>query len=259
MMKPSRIFLFLALLAFLSLSCNLSEATPMVDILPTEIQPAAQVPDSQLPADNQQPASDDQQSPSDSVPPSDQNQPQNQDVVPDATVMTLPTLQNPGFEQGFDHWSELPAAVTYGGASVDENVVSHSGTHSRKLFLRYGGSYIIQRIPENPILMLDPEVPVNSSFTLYVSIKMPYAGTSSNKVFTLELVVGDGNGHTVSAKIDQTAAIPDWGEVYVTLTNPDWPVNWIEVHAMTNKGDGIYKNFDRCVYLDDFKLEIHTP
>jgi hypothetical protein len=163
----------------------------------------------------------------------------------------FPTIMNPGFEDGFNGWTELPAALTYGGQSVDEDVVSRTGSHSRKLFLRYGGSYIFQRIP------LDTSLPPNSQITLAAWVKMPYAGTKANKCFTLELVIGNDNNQQKSAFRDQFDVLPNWTEITVTIANFDFPATWIEIRAMTNKGDGIYHNSDQPVYVDDFGLLVY--
>jgi hypothetical protein len=330
-MKKARLFFFVSILVCISLSCSLGEATPMVDILPTEIQSAAQPPADMPPADQ----------PSGDLPPAGQlptamtnstritglsivppsiaggqfsatvsfsiqgtgdgfncffpvggvpfynflSSPESEvgktsetftfsDSEPGPHTLTctnysqtsrqtaeftvenvnhIPVIQNPGFESGFDPWKELPAAIQYGGQSVDENVVTHSGGHSRKLFLRYGGSYIFQRVPA------DPALPLNSTITLTVLVKMPQDGSLSNKVFTLEMVVGDDAGHTQTVNLDWHYAILGWGALEVHLKNTDFPVTWIEVRAMTNKGDGLYKDFDKIVYVDDFYLDVILP
>jgi len=166
---------------------------------------------------------------------------------------SLPSIANPGFEQAanfFDPWSELPAALQYGGQSVDETDLSHSGSHSRKLFLRYGGSYILQRIP------VDPPLPLNSQLTLSVFVMMPYPGAKTNKCFSLELVVGDATGAQKAARLDNYDALPDWTNLSVDLTNTGFPISSIEVHAMSNKGDGSDRGFDKPVYVDDFSLSV---
>ena len=326
-MKTSRLLWPMCTLIVLSLACNIAEATPMVDILPTEIQPVAQPPAEFIPTDTkpvagQAPAptglvitqvvvapastgtgtittsvhytltegsdyivclldagtSENPKNVLDTpVDATDQlrvmgfsfplivlgkhtvtcsNQAGTSSLSTDFVVgstASLPTIQNPGFENGFSPWTELPAALTYGGQSVDENVVARSGSHSRKLFLRYGGSYVIQRVTA------DPPLPVNAVVTLKMFIKMPEAGSQSNKVFTLELVIGDSAGHTVTVKRDQADALADWTELTLSASSPDFEAAWIEIHAMTNKGDGNYKNFDKVVYVDDFSLEISQP
>jgi hypothetical protein len=165
----------------------------------------------------------------------------------------LPAIVNPGFEQAanfFDPWSELPSAFQYGGQSVNEATLSHSGSHSRKLFLRYGGSYILQRMPA------DPALPLNSQLTLSVFVKMPYAGARTNKCFSLELVIGGDAGQQKSARLDNYNALPSWTSLSVDITNPDFPITWIEIHAMTNKGDGSDRASDKPVYVDDFLLSV---
>ena len=246
-MKHHQLLWFLSLLVCVSLSCNLVRGAPPVEVLPPELQivedqpgvtepPVVQPPADSQPSDEQPSAED---APPDEAGPAGQWQPIE--------------IRNPGFENGFDPWSELQDALQYGGQSVDENIVSHSGSHSRKLFLRYGGSYILQRIP------VDPALPLNSSVTLHVWIEMPYAGEKSNKCFTLELVVGNGNGQQKASSEDLYDASPDWTALSVTVENPGFPITWIEIHAMTNKGDGSYRSFDKPVYVDDFLLEAFSP
>jgi hypothetical protein len=164
-----------------------------------------------------------------------------------------PKIINPGFENGFAPWYELPAALDYGGQSVDDNTFRYSGDHSRKLFLRHGGSYVIQKVPVNPAL------PAGTIITLSTYIRMPFAGSSSNKVFTLEMVVGDDSGQTQSIQLDQVESLPDWTPFEISLEKTNFEVTWIEVHVMTNKGDGTYYEFDKPVYVDDFYLNIILP
>ncbi len=224
-MKPHRLFWFLSLLICLSLSCSIVSDPPPVEAQPPVDQPPVepQTTESQPYVETQQPV----KSP-------------------------LSALKNPGFEDGFNYWSELPAALLYDGQSVDEDVVSHSGNHSRKLFLRYGGSYILQRIPVNPPL------PLHSKVTLFVFVKMPYAGTQSNKCFTLELVIGNANLQQKATYRDQYDALSDWTELWVAVENSDFPITWIEIHAMTNKGEGLNRDFDKPVYVDDFMTEVFS-
>jgi len=169
------------------------------------------------------------------------------------TTPALPVIQNPGFENGpafFDAWSELPATFQYGGQSVDEATIHHSGKHSRKLFLRYGGSYIIQRIP------VDPPLPLNSRLTLSTFVLMPFPGEKTNKDFSLELVIGNGTAQTKNSRIDVYAAMPNWTQLSVTIVNATFPITWVELHAMTNNGNGLYHGFDKPAYVDDFALSV---
>ena len=169
------------------------------------------------------------------------------------TTPPPPVIQNPGFENGpafFDSWTELPATFQYGGQSVDEATIRHSGGHSRKLFLRYGGSYIIQRIP------VDPPLPLNSQLTLSVFVLMPFPGDKTNKDFSLELVIGYGTAQTKNSRIDVYDAMPNWTQLSVTIVNATFPITWVELHAMTNNGNGLYHGFDKPAYVDDFALSV---
>jgi hypothetical protein len=163
-------------------------------------------------------------------------------------------LKNPGFEDGFNDWSENPDAFKYGGQSVDENVVAHSGEHSRKLFLRYGGSDILQRVTVNPPL------PMGSSIILNFWFKMPDAGSKTNKCFDLKMTYGNDAGQQETAiTSDICEAFSDWDETALSNSSTDIQVTWIEVHAVTTKGDGTDKNFDKPVYVDDFTLTVSPP
>ena len=169
------------------------------------------------------------------------------------TTPPLPVIQNPGFENGpafFDAWTELPATFQYGGQSIDESTISHSGKHSRKMFLRYGGSYIIQRIP------VDPPLPLNSRLTLSVFVMMPFPGDKTNKDFSLEMVIGNGTAQTKNSRIDVYDAMPNWTQLSVTIVNATFPITWVELHAMTNNGNGLYHGFDKPAYVDDFALNV---
>jgi len=163
-------------------------------------------------------------------------------------------LKNPGFEDGFKYWSENPAALQYGGQSVDEDVVAHAGDHSRKLFLRYGGSDILQRVTVNPAL------PVGSSIVLDIWFKMPDAGSKTNKCFNLKMIYGnDASQQETATTSDFCEAFSGWDETALSNSSTDIPVTWIEVHATTTKGDGTNKNFDKPVYVDDFTLKVLPP
>ena len=52
------------------------------------------------------------------------------------------------------------------------------------------------------------------------------------------------------------SALPDWTNLSVNISNPDFPITWIEIHAMTNQGVGTHRGFDKPVYVDDFSLSI---
>jgi hypothetical protein len=249
-MKHHRLFGYLSLLVCVSLSCNIVKGAPPVEVLPPDLQ----IVEDQPPAATEPPVVQPPAQPPVDQPAAATEAPVEQpEQAEPAGQWQSVEIKNPGFEDGFSPWSELPAALAYGGQSEDENVVSRSGSHSRKLFLRYGGSYILQRIPVNPPL------PANSSTTLHVWLEMPYAGEKTNKCFSLELVVGNGAGQQKASSEDLYDASPNWTALSVTIENPGFPITWIEIHAMTNKGDGSYRSFDKPVYLDDFLLEVFSP
>ena len=159
-------------------------------------------------------------------------------------------IVNPGFEEGFVGWSEDPAQFEYGGQSVEDSTEVHRGQQSRKLFLRRGGSHIIQNIS------LPTPLPTGIRITLRAWVKMPHAGSQSNKWFTLELVTISADGRKKSKAIDQFDALPDWSQLSVGPLATGFPVTRLEIHAMTSKGDGSYRGFDQPVWVDDFELDI---
>ncbi|MEW5859994.1 MAG: hypothetical protein AB1861_21840 [Cyanobacteriota bacterium] len=172
-------------------------------------------------------------------------------LAPTLTPRTLAALVNPGFESGFVGWSEDPATFQYGGESVAESGEAYSGQQSRKLFLRWGGSHIIQRI--------ETDLPAGSHISLSAWVKMPSPGEQSNKWFTLELVAGGADGGSQSLFVDQMTALPDWSQLTVGPLTTNSQVVWVEVHAYTTKGDGSYQDFDKPVWVDDFQLSVQLP
>ena len=249
--RSRTLVLGLLIMLLAAMACNLPvgqqiAATELVDTLVGGDKPPAA---SQVPAASAVPASE---APAASKVPAASQVP----AAPAAPIQVYPDnlLKNPGFEEGFNFWSELQDALQYGGQSVDEDVVAHTGEHSRKLFLRYGGSYIIQRVKVDPVL------PTGSSIGLYVWYKMPYAGGLTNKCFDLQWMAGnDSGGQETETSTDSCAPSADWVQIGIATSSTDIPISWIEVHAMTNKGDGNYKNFDKPVYVDDFTLKVLPP
>ena len=159
-------------------------------------------------------------------------------------------IVNPGFEEGFVGWSEDQAQLEHGGQSVEDSTETHRGQQSRKLFLRWGGSKIIQGIS------LPTPLPTGIRITLRAWVKMPHAGSQSNKWFTLELVTISADGRKESKAIDQSDALPDWSQLSVGPLVTGFPVTRLEIHAMTSKGNGSYRGFDQPVWVDDFELDI---
>jgi hypothetical protein len=243
----------LSVLLLTALACNLPvgqqiAATELVDTLvgsePNPAGPANPPPASEVPAAPPASAEPAAPPPASAVPVASQP----------GTLYPANLLKNPGFENGFNDWSENPDAFTYGGQSVDEDVVAHSGEHSRKLFLRYGGSDILQRVTVNPPL------PVGSSIILDIWFKMPEAGSKTNKCFNLKMNYGNDAGQQETATTsDFCEAFSGWDETALSNSSTDIQVTWIEVHAVTTKGDGTYKNFDKPVYVDDFTLTVLPP
>lgn len=173
--------------------------------------------------------------------------------TPTATAVQLqPQLVNPGFEQGFTGWSEDPAVFQYGGQSVEGTDAAHSGQRSRKLFLRWGGSHILQRINVN--------LGVGSQITLTAWVKMPSPGDRDNKWFVLELWAGSADGHQeVLAGVSQMNALPNWSQLSLGPITTDFPITWLEIHARTNAGGGTYQDYDKPVWVDDFELSVQAP
>lgn len=161
-------------------------------------------------------------------------------------------LVNPGFEQGFIGWNEDPATFEYGGQSVEGTDANHSGQRSRKLFLRWGGSHILQRVVTNLI--------TGSQITLTTWIMMPFPGDRDNKWFVLELWAGSSDGHQeILGAIDQINALPNWSQLSIGPITSDFPIAWLEVHARTTAGGGTYHDYDKPVWVDDFKLSVKSP
>jgi hypothetical protein len=61
---------------------------------------------------------------------------------------------------------------------------------------------------------------------------------------------------TKNSRIDVYNAMPSRTSLSVDLVNAAFPVTWIEIHAMTNQGDGTYHGFDKPAYVDDFSLKV---
>lgn len=106
--------------------------------------------------------------------------------INEAYTKLSPRIMNPGFEEGFKHWDEGEESYMYSNQSEDDTSVIRSGKHSRKLFLRQGGTKIRQRIPAR--------LPVGSSISLSTWANMPKPGSEKNKYLTLELLMIDSNG-----------------------------------------------------------------
>jgi hypothetical protein len=158
-------------------------------------------------------------------------------------------IVNPGFEDGFTGWAEDPAQFQFGGESKEETVEVHSGHRSRKLFLRYGGSHILQTIPV--------QLPAGTGIILKAWVKMPHPGDQSNKWFTMELDAIGADGQKDSAvSCQQTMALPTWTRLSVGPLVTSFPVAQLDIHAKTTNGNGSYQDYDRPVWVDDFELYI---
>jgi hypothetical protein len=171
--------------------------------------------------------------------------------VPASSELYQPTnlVVNPGFEDGFTGWAEDPAQFQYGSESKEETVEVHSGHRSRKLFLRHGGSHILQTIPV--------QLPANTGMILRAWVKMPYPGDQSNKWFTMELVAIGAEGHRdFAVACQQTEALPTWTQLSVGPLVTSFPVTQLDIHAKTTNGNGSYQGYDRPVWVDDFELDI---
>ena len=73
------------------------------------------------------------------------------------------------------------------------------------------------------------------------------------------MIIGSSDNQQEAVSYDYYEATSGWQQDFVLTNNLDFPVTWIEIHAMTNKGDGLYKDFDKPVYVDDFTLEVTPP
>ena len=169
-------------------------------------------------------------------------------TITDTPLPAGPVLVNPGFEAGIDGWTDINSNC--GSKSDADSTEAHSGTQSRKLYLRYCGSYISQTVHDS--------LPAGSSLTLKVWAKMPAAGDQANKVFTLSLVISSASGQTSKATIDVVNAMPDWTQLTVGPLVADFPVSSVEVIAETDKGGGDFNGYDRPVWIDDFELVSQT-
>jgi len=171
-------------------------------------------------------------------------------TTPNPTSVTAgPVLVNPGFEDGIDGWTDINS--TCNSRSDADNTEAHSGTQSRKLYLRYCGSYITQHVIGS--------LPTGSSLTLKAWVKMPFAGDKANKYFTLNLVLGSASGQTSKVSLDQFDAISDWTQLTVGPVVATFPVAWVEVIAETDKGGGNNTGYDKPVWVDDFELVTQAP
>jgi len=178
-------------------------------------------------------------------------------AMPTSTPSSLSTVApstglivNPGFEEDFIGWREDPDQFQYGSQSIEDTTEVHGGQRSRKLFLCWGGSHIIQDIS------LATPLPAKTEVTLKAWVKMPHPGSQSNKWFTLELAAVSVDGRGDSKSVDQYSVLPDWSQLSVGPLVTKFPVMRLEIHAMTSKGDGSHKSHDRPVWVDDFELDI---
>lgn len=185
------------------------------------------------------------------LPPPTSANPAIQPPPPDTpSIPVIPELINPGFEDGILGWAEDPVQFEWGGESVAETGVAHTGGQSRKLWLRWGGSNIGQRVLV--------ELPAESQVSLTAWVMMPFPGEKTNKWFTLTLVTGAADGQQDMLFVDQMNALPNWTQLSVGPLITRFPVNWIEVRAQTNKGDGSNRGYNKPVWVDDFELSIQT-
>jgi hypothetical protein len=166
-------------------------------------------------------------------------------------------IVNPGFEDGFLGWEEDSSIIDGEQAdskSMDDSTEAHTGSHSRKLFLRWGGSYIKQTIKlTNPL-------PAQCQIRLGVHAKMPFCGSSANKWFTLMLVAqGGGRDQVDYAQAKPPGALVEWTRVTALTEQLDYPIHKLEIHALTTKGGGAHKGFDKPVWVDDFTIEYRSP
>jgi hypothetical protein len=160
-----------------------------------------------------------------------------------------PVLVNPGFEDGIVGWTDINSNC--GSKSDADNSEAHSGSQSRKLYLRFCGSYIFQRASGT--------LPSGSSLTLKAWVKMPSAGDAANKWFRLGLMIGGAGGQTANVYVDQYNPLPNWTQLTVGPLVAGFPVAWVEVIAQSDRGGGADQAYDKPLWVDDFSLETKTP
>ena len=162
-------------------------------------------------------------------------------------------IVNPGFEDGFRGWEEDPSVINSEHAasqSRDDPTEANSGSHSRKLFLREGGSYIKQTIE------LTSPLPVGCQIKLSAHIKMPFRGSLTNKTLSLLIVAHGGRpGQEDPFSVELEGVFEQWEKFSFQTKELDYPVHKLEIHAFTTRGNGLYKGFEKPVWVDDFTLE----
>ncbi len=165
-------------------------------------------------------------------------------------------IVNPGFKDGFVGWEEDSSVINSeqeASRSVDDPTEAHSGTHSRKLFLREGGSYIKQ------IVKLKNPLPTQCQIRLGVYVKMPFRGDPANKWFTLILITYGGSSDQLEYwSKEQRDTLVEWTEVTIQTEQLDYPIHKLEIRVFTTKGDGVHKGFDKSVWVDDFTIEYRS-
>jgi nucleoside phosphorylase len=166
-------------------------------------------------------------------------------------------IVNPGFEDGFLGWEEDSSVINseqVASRSVDDSIEAHSGTHSRKLFLREGGSYIKQ------IVKLKNPLSAQCQVRLGVYVKMPFRGDAANKWFTLMLITHGGSSSQIDYwQKEQRDTLVEWTKVTTQTERLNYPIHKLEIHAFTTKGSGVHKGFDKLVWVDDFTIEHRSP
>jgi nucleoside phosphorylase len=166
-------------------------------------------------------------------------------------------IANPGFEDGFLGWEEDSSVIDSAQAasmSIDASDEAHSGVHSRKLFLREGGSYIRQ------VVQLRNPLAAHCQIRLGAYVRMPFSGDPANKWFTLMLITrGEDSDQLEYAHVEQFDPLVEWTEVATHTRRLDYPIHKLEIHAFTTKGGGAHKGFDKPVWVDDFTIEYRNP
>ena len=162
-----------------------------------------------------------------------------------ATATVDPVIVNPGFEAGVDPWQMYDDGGQ--GNAVLDTTVSHTGSASGKLYLRWYGGTIEQYIACS--LQAEREL------VLTWWMKMPEAGSESNKWFGALLVARASDGTVALAQFERFDPILEWTQQTLRVT-PSFPVVQVRVYTTTGAGGGGYDGWDKPVWVDDFALTV---
>lgn len=152
---------------------------------------------------------------------------------------------NPGFEQLELGWTMWQGNGLRDNVMVD-TTVSHSGVASTKVLLREWGGYAHQVLPVNVV--------AGRRYRLSWWMKMPYAGSWDNKVFSCALFADNPGVSSEFSSMHQTDPVPEWTLQTLDLV-PTVGATQLRIEFQTGAGNGSYAGYDRPVYVDDFSIE----